>query len=199
MDLFLGTQDLPIYNFDKLLQTNNLSYLVIGWNERKEIELPENAQDRWNEIYNAYCEKTANNSSLTFYSLSCEVGYLEMRFTVIAQLIFGLCEANKKEFGRELNAWSIPFNIDGDIEKQVPNLKRQLRIIKQNLGMKTRKLEGLKGDNEGEPTSFLKQCIIINEQLGVKIEMKKDSVDYFLTALERLKEKLEQQKQANNG
>ena len=199
MDLFLGTHDLPIYNFEKLMQSNNLAYLVVDWNERKEIVIPEGAQERWNEIYNAYCVKTSNNTSLTFYSLSCEVGYLEMRFTIITHLIYCLCAANKIEFGRELNAWGVPFNIKGSIQKQIPNLKTQLRIIKQNLGMKTRKLEALKGDEDSEPTSFIKQCIIINEQLGVKIEMKKDSVEYFLTALERLKEKLEQQKKMNNG
>lgn len=199
MDLFLGIGDMPIYNFDKVLKSNNMAYLVVDWNERTEIEIPEEADKRWNEIYNEYCKRTVNNEALTYYSLSCEIGYLEMRYTALFALISNLCEAYKKEIGLRINKWGVPFNVDGSIEKQVPQLETQLRIAKQNLGMKTRKLESLKGDEDGEEMSFLKQCIIINEQLGVKIDIKKDSVDYFLTATERLKEKLQQQKKANNG
>uniref|UniRef100_UPI0035665F0E hypothetical protein n=1 Tax=Seonamhaeicola sp. TaxID=1912245 RepID=UPI0035665F0E len=191
---------MPIYNFDKILQTNNLSYLVVGWNERNEITPPEAAVNRWNEIYNLYCERTANNDTLTFYSLSCEIGYLEMRYTVITHLVYGLSEYNKEDYGRELNAWGIPFNIKGSILDQVEQLQRHLRIAKQNLDLKTRKLKSLKGDDETkESTSFLKQIIIIQEQLGVKIDIRKDSVEFFLTAIERLKEKLEQQKKVRNG
>lgn len=198
MDLFLGIGDMPIYNFDKVLKTNNLSYMVVDWNERTEITPPEEAQERWNEIYNEYCKRTATNEALTFYSLSCELGYLETRFIIVSNLIYGLSDSNKKEFGKELNAWKIPFNIDGKIEPQIKHLETQLRIAKQNITLKRNKLEGLKGDNE-EETTLLKQVLIINEQLGVKIDIKTDSVEYFLTAIERLKEKLEQQKNANNG
>jgi hypothetical protein len=109
-----------------------------------------------------------------------------------------MSKSNKKEFGKELNAWGIPFNIDGDIEKQIPQLERHIRIAKQNIDMKNKKLNALKGEDI-EETSFLKQSIIIQEQLGVKINMKTDSVEYFLTAIERLKEKLSQQKKVNNG
>ena len=201
MKLFLGISDMPIYNFDKVLKSNNMAYMVVGWNERKDLKkLPINTMIKWRKIYNEYCEKTANNESLSFYSLSCEIGYLEMRYTVIGNLIYGLTEHNKKDFGKELNAWGIPFNIDGKIQPQFKVLERQLRIAKQNLGIKTRKLESLKeSNNDQEGDSLIKQVIIIQEQLGVKVEVKKDSVEYFLSALDRLKEKLQQQKRVRNG
>lgn len=192
---------MPIYNFDKVLKTNNLAYLVLGWNEREQIEVPEEAQNRWNEIYNTYCERTAGNETLTFYSLTCEVGYLEMRFIIIHSLIYGLSEYNKNDFGRELNKWKIPFNVDGKIKPQMETLERYLRVAKQNIDLKKRKIEALKSDDIEtiETSLFLKQSIIIEEQLGVKIDIRKDSVEYFLTAIERLKEKLEQQKASRNG
>lgn len=203
MDLFLGIGDIPIYNFDKVLKTNNMSYMVVGWNERVDFEyMPINTMIKWREIYNEYCKRTSNNEALTMYSLSCEIGYLEMRYVVIHNLIYGMSEANKKEFGKELNAWGIPFNIDGNILKQLPQLERQLRIAKQNLDMKNRKLKDLRGDDnddDAEEFSFLKQIIIIQEQLGIKIDIKKDSIEFLLVAIERLKEKSELQKKLNNG
>ena len=200
MDLYLGIGDLPIYNFDKMLQTNNLSYMVLDWNERKDIEPPEQAQERWDDIYNEYCKRTANNDALSFYSLSCEIGYLETRYYIVANLIYSLNETNKKEIGRELNAWKIPFNINGKVEPQIKQLQSNLKFAAHILERKKTKLENLKGDEEeNKSTSFIKQAIIIQEQLSVKIEMKKDSVEYFLTCIERIKEKLEQQKKVSNG
>lgn len=197
MDLFLGISDMPIRNFEQALKTNNMSYLVVGWDERKEIEVPEDANERWGEIYNEYCKRTANNEALTFYSLSCEIGYLEMRYTAIYSLISNLCEQYKKEIGLRINKWGLPFNVDGKISDQLPALERHLRIAQQGIGIKKRKLDALKMDEEEEPTSFLKQVIIINEQLGIKIDMKMDSVEYFFAAIERLKEKIQQQKKAS--
>lgn len=199
MDLYLGIGDMPIYNFDKILKTNNLAYVVVGYNGRGEIEVPENAQKQWDVIYNEYCKKTVNNEALTFYSLSCEVGYLEMRYMAIISLIENLCEEYKKEIGLRLNKWGVPFNVDGSIKKQLPQLKTQLRIAKQKIDLKNGQLNALKNDDDSGPVSLLKQVIVINEQLGVKIDIMNDSVEYFLEALDRLKEKLEQQKQARNG
>lgn len=193
MKLYLGIGDMPIYNFDKVLNTNDYRYLLVKWDERKEVEVPESANDRWKKIYNEYCERTAGNEALDFYSLSCEVAYMQMRFVIVSHLVFGLSEATKESYGKELNAWRVPFNTKGSIKKQIPNLERYLKILKQNLDMKSRKLSALK-DKNVEQTTLLKQVIIINEKLGVKINIKKDSVDYFLTALDRLKEKLQQEK-----
>lgn len=194
MDLYLGLDDMPIYNFDKILKTNNMSYMVVGWNERDEIEPPENTVERWGNIYNKYCELTANNEALSYYSLSCEISYLEMRYLAIYSLINNLCEPYKEEIGKRLNKWGVPFNISGKIEPQIKQLERQLRIAKQNIGIKKRKLEALKNDDEPQENALIKQVLIVNEQLGVKIDIRVDSVTYFLVALERLKEKLQASK-----
>ena len=131
---------MPIHNFDKVLQTNSMSYLVVGWNERTEIEPPEEALKRWDEIYNEYCKRTANNEALNFYSTSAEIGYLEMRYTAIYTLVANLCEQYKEEIGRALNKWKIPFNIKGKIKPQIKLLERHLRIAKQNIDLKNRKV-----------------------------------------------------------
>ena len=199
MDLFLGIGDMPIYNFDKLLKSNNMAYLVVDWNERKEIEPPKEALERWNEIYNEYCKRTANNEALTFYQLSCEIGYLEMRYTSIYALVTNLCEAYKEEIGLRLNKWKIPFNIKGEIKPQIELLERHLRIAKQNLGMKTRKLEALKGDDNEEGSSIIQQKIKLERVTSIKIDLKLTSVEEWLEIHNEAKSIIEQQKASNNG
>lgn len=198
MDLFLGIGDMPIYNFDKVLKTNNMSYMVVGWNERTEIEPPKEAQERWDEIYNDYCKKTANNEALTFYSLSAEIGYLEMRYTSIHALINSLCEAYKKEIGLRLNKWGVPFNIKGKIKPQLKQLETQLRIAKQNLGMKTRKLDGLKTDEE-ESVSIIKQKIKLERVVNIKIDLKTTSVEEWIELFNEAKDIVQQQKAENKN
>lgn len=194
MDLYLGIGDMPIYNFDKVLQTNNLSYLVVGWNERKEFKfMPIETLKRWNEIYNLYCEKTANNDTLNLYSLTSEIGYLEMRYTAIYALVANLCEEYKEEIGRRLNKWGIPFNIKGKIVEQLETLERYLRIAKQNIDLKTRKLNALKED-EGESMSILQQKIKLERVTGLKIDLKQTSVEEWIELHNEAKSIIEQQK-----
>lgn len=200
MDLYLGLKDMPIYNFDQALQTDDMSYMVVGWDERKEFKyMPINTRLKWDEIYNKWCERVADNEVLDNYSLTAEVSHLETRYTCIYSLIECLCELYKEEIGLRLNKWGVPFNIKGKIKDQLPLLNRHLKIAKQNLDMKTRKLKAksANGEEDIKEFSLMKQVIIINEQLGIKIDMRKDSVDYFIAATERLKEKLEHQKISN--
>jgi hypothetical protein len=200
MDLFLGIGDMPIYNFDKVLKTNNMSYLVVGWNEREEIKPPKEALKRWEDIYNEYCKRTANNDALNLYSLSCEVGYLEMRYTSIVSLYMNLCEAYKEEIGLRLNKWKIPFNIKGSIYEQKPNLERHLRIAKQNLDMKKRKLNTIKEENEeNESPVLLKQKIRLERVVGIKINIKETSVEEWIELHNEAKEIIKQQKASKNG
>lgn len=201
MDFFLGIEDMPIYNFDKVLKSGNLSYMVVGWNERKELNLTQDQEkklnNQWGVIYNVYCERTANNEALNYYQIVSEVSYLEMRYSSIISLVECLCEAYKKEIGLRLNKWGIPFNIEGSIDKQLPQLQRQLRIAKQNLKLKTRKMNSLKGDDDEEKTSVLAQYLRIEKITGIKVDIRKDSVEKGIELHELAKETISQQKAAN--
>ena len=200
MDLFLGIGDIPIYNFDKMLQTNNLSYLVVDWDERKEIEVPEQAQERWNEIYNEYCKRTANNESLTFYNLAYEISYLEMRYTSIYSLVTNLCEAYKKEIGLRLNKWGVPFNINGKIKPQLKQIESNLKFAAHIIQRKKTKLEGLKGEGKEEGSSIIKQKIKLERVTGLKIDLKKTSVEEWIELFNEAKSIAQQNKKAaRNG
>lgn len=176
--LYNSTGNLPTYNFDKILRNNDYRYLVIGWNERDEIEQPEEGKEVWNSIYEEYCKKTENNEALSYYALYNEVSYLETKLTVIIALIEGITEANKKDFGREINAWGIPFNIDGNVLDQLPLLKRHLKGLKQKYDIRLHKLENMKKDEE--PISILKQKIRLERITGLKIDLRTCVVDEWI-------------------
>lgn len=198
MKIFLSIEDMPIYNFDKALTTGNMSYLVLKWDERKEIKYIKGAKERWEEIYNQYCEKSANNETLTQYALMNEISYLEMRYLSVVSLIECLCEGYKEELGRALNKWGFVFNIKGKILPQIDNLKRQLRGAKQKIDVRKSKLKSLKGDEEKE-SSLIAQAISLEKILGIKLNIRKDSVDKWIELNNLAKETVQQQKTARNG
>ena len=196
MYLYTTTEDIPIFNFDKILTTNNYAYLVEGWDYRKEIIVPETASKNWNEIYNEYCSKTENNEALIYYALVTELDYLETRFNIVVTLIESLSDHNKESFGRELNAWGFMFNIHGKIEDQIEALQRQLRAAKQKIDIRRNRLETMQTDEA--PTSLIKQNIKLKRITGLDIDTKKTTVDEWIELHKEAKE-IVQQKNSRNG
>lgn len=192
MILYLGVSDLPIYNFDKILKTSNLLYLVVGWNEREVIKIPEKANELWSEIYNTYCELTENNEALAHYALLTELSYLESKYVIVHALITTLREHNKIEFGERLNKLNFQFDATKDIGSQAENLKRQLRIIEQEIRITKGKLEALK--NEDDPKGILNQKIKLERITSLKINLKETSVEEWIAIHNEAQEIIEQQR-----
>lgn len=195
MYLYTTTEDIPIFNFDKILTTNNYAYLVEGWNYRDEVEVPEEAPQMWNDIYNEYCSKTENNEASIFYALVVELDYLETRFNIVVTLIESLSEHNKEAFGRELNAWGFKFNIKGNILDQIENLKRQLRAAKQKIDIRRNRLESMKSEEVG--TSLIKQNIKLKRITGLDIDTKKTTVDEWIELHKEAKEIIDANRKKN--
>lgn len=182
--LYLGTSDLPIYRFDKIQSTNNLAYLIIDWNERDEVKIPEGANELWEQIQEVWHEKTSNNEAMIRNALVSEVDYLERRLYAISVLIHSITENNKKAFGEELNAWGVKFNAKKTVKSQLKNLNRQVRAAKTKIGLKQSDLEQMSTDEA--PMGILKQKIKLERALGLKIDIKTTPVDEWLVLYDEL-------------
>ena len=194
--LYLGTSDLPIYRFDKIQQTGNLAYLVMDWDERKEIKVPEAAQTLWESIEDVWHEKTSNTKSMMYFKLVNEVDYLEKRYTMLSTLIYGISEANKEDYGKEINAWGFKFNIKGKIRPQIKDLERQLRAAKTKISVKQNELKNLtNSDKKG--FSLLKQKIKLERVLETKVNLKETPVDEWLELFNEAEELIEQKRKAH--
>lgn len=186
--LYLGMGDLPIYNFDKIQRTGNLAYLVVGWDERKEIEIPDGAEKLWEDIVEQWHIRTSNNEALVRYTLEVEIGYMCMRYEFVRMLIGLVREKNKKDFIEVLNGWGLGLDEDSDLD--INNIKLKLKGMKMNIELKQSQLKELKVDDEeeSEPITLLAQQIKLERGLGIKIDIYKDSVDKWLAYFDELKE-----------
>lgn len=192
--LYLGTSDLPIYRFDKIQQTGNLAYLVMEWDERKEIEVPKATQTLWDTVLEVWHEKTANNEFKLYYALYNEVDYLEKRLMMLKVLVDGLNEANKEEYGREISAWGFKFNIKGKVKVQRENLDRQLRAATNRIHLKKNELDNF---SNKKGMSLLKQKIKLERALSISIDLKTTPVDEWLELFNEAQELTEEKRRSH--
>lgn len=182
--LYLGTSDLPIYRFDKIQSTSNLAYLIMDWNERDEVKVPDGADALWEQIQEVWHEKTHNNEAMMRNALVSELDYLERRLFVVSVLIHSINESNKVDFGIELNGWGFRFNAKKTVKSQLKNLNKQVRAAKTKIGLKQSELEQM--DSGQAPMGILKQKIKLERALGLKIDIKTTAVDEWLALYDEL-------------
>lgn len=193
--IYLGTHDMPIYHFTKCLVKDDLRYMVIGWNERDEIEIPENTEEIWFEIFNSYSDKTRTNESDTYYALINEIDYLKRRFYILETLIRDLNENNRELYGNEIKLWGFNYHSDKLIEEQRKSFERDFRIAKQEIELKEDELQKmLKETEDGEPLSLYKTKIKLERVIGVKIDLKTTVLDEWIELIREAEEINEQTK-----
>lgn len=191
--LYLGISDLPIYRFDKIQNTMNLSYLVVDYNERNQVEIPKEAEALWDEIESEWQKRTHNNEAMNRYALYDELSHLETRFRILTSLIYGLNEKNKEAFAKEIKAWGFSVNLKDTPKVRLKSLERQLRAAKMRISLKSDELEEL--SKGGESISLIKQKVKLERVLGFKIDTRQTPVEEWLAIYDEAAEL----KKASNG
>lgn len=191
---YKGCSDIWIYNFDKIAKTNNYSYLVIGYDEYNEVKFDEEkARKLWKEIYNDFCKRSNDNTSLLYYQLLEELGYLKMRKT-IALVLLGQLEYFEKMsevhdfYITQLAKWNYEINIKSSLEDELKRMYRMVRFSDNKIGLMESEIDLLRGD-EDESMSLVKQAVKLAQNLGKeRINTKKTTVEEWLAMLEESKE-----------
>jgi hypothetical protein len=84
--LYRNCRELPVHNFNEIVITNNLSFLIKDQEEHKQEEL----KSHWKEIITEY-ETLIDDSKIAYmYRLKAEIIYLKQKiqFLILAQAIY---------------------------------------------------------------------------------------------------------------
>lgn len=163
--------EMPIYNFDKCM-SGNLNFMY----KSKEGEITEELKEVYTKLFNEWCELTYNNEILGIYSKIIQIEYLKTRLKIVPLLIDVLLKTPKgdqKELFITLRKWKMNIYEEKDIKKcyiQLKAAKTKLSILKDELKELTNK-----NDVDVKQT-IQRQSIVISKQLGVKVDIYKDSV-----------------------
>jgi hypothetical protein len=179
---YRNCDELSVYNFHKVLETNNYSYLIVGFDDYKEVKFDEKEADElWGNIYEEYCRLTKNNKSLLYFAIFQELLYLRTRYQVARILLMQLSNSNNKEEFvldciERLREWKYKIDKEKPLKDELARMIHQLKVSENKIQIKQSELEDLKVD-EGEKLSLIEQNVKLELALGKnKINTKKTSV-----------------------
>jgi hypothetical protein len=179
---YRNCDELSVYNFHKILETNNYSYLIVGFDDYKELKFDEKEADElWGNIYEEYCRLTKNNKSLLYFAIFQELLYLKTRYQVARILLMQLSNENNKEKFvldciEKLREWKYKIDKEKPLKDELARMIHQLKVSENKIQIKQSELEDLKVD-EGEKLSLIEQNVKLELALGKnKINTKKTSV-----------------------
>lgn len=173
MHLYKDTSDLPIRIFDILYRTNNLQYLVVGYNGYDDIKVPKGANERWQEIKNEWVKLLDDNTIAYYYQLILECVYLQTRYSIVKDLLHiiysrDMDDETMDSYIEALGKWRYKWNRKNDKLVELQRLLNQLNASENKINLKLDELESLKNENsfEDNPTSLEKQAVILEQITG---------------------------------
>lgn len=195
VNFYKSTSEILIFNFDAILNKDNYYWMVVGYNgyNEKEFEFDiEEAKELWNKIYNEYCKKSNDVTTLYYYEVLDQLGYLKVRKYFVGVLLDQLSTFKREQeeidlFIDALSKWRFFIDNKKPLELELKRMYRQLRASENRIGLKESELEGLKEDQQ-EPMSLTTQAVKLALGLGKdKIDTKTITVDEWLALSDELK------------
>lgn len=205
---FRDCESMPLYNFHKVLETDNYAFMVSGYEGEEEFSFDEQvAKSHWGNIYNEYCKLSEDNKSLMYFSVASELVYLETRFLLGSEFLKHLVSHLKEPTIvsmciEELKKWKFVINKDKDLDKEIQRAFKALKGSKNKINLKRSELEKFKPDDDEESMTLVEQIVKMEQALGRnEIDPKKVSVAKWVAMNKELKAENEAKRKAyrNNG
>lgn len=203
MKYYKNCSDLPIYNFFKISETNNLGYLVIGYDEEKVIN-DKKLVGLWDNILEEYYKLTNDSNSLLILEVTRELIYLKKRFEIVSLLLEQLSKGIKSKEIRfkyfdALNEWEYYIKKDKPLGSELNRMYKQLKASFNTISIKQAEYDELNKKSETKKTSLIEQIVKLEQALSRnEIDDKKTSVAKYIALINEVK-LINQARRKQNG
>ncbi len=199
LSFYFSCDDFPIWNFHKIMETSDYSYLVVDWDGIEVLPIDrEKAVVRWGQIYNEYCRLTSNNKAITYYRNSQRLLWLETRSEVCGKMLVQMAMRVMRpemflEYIKVLRNFQIPYEKDVRDVKLIEDAVRFLKATKNQIDLLRDEIKKMIKTEEYVP--FEKELVSVEQALGRnEVDPKKTSVTKWIFMIEKIKEIIEQQR-----
>lgn len=191
-NFYTNLDTIPIYNFIKCTE-GKLQFMY----ELKKGVVNKKITDKWEELYNQYCELTNTNETLRYYKLIGEIEWLKNRDKIAPILIQKLLKSPLNECIneiKELKEWGLSIKVKKDLEKEI---QRCIKILNNSKNKLNRKLEefGQMKDKPRGGMSLQAQKAKLHRLLNIDVNIMTASVLEWLAYWKEV----EQLSKENNG
>jgi len=201
---YRNCNELSIHSFSKVLETNNYAWLLVDFDEYKDVKFDEKeASEIWQKIFEEYSKLTEDNKALLFLAIHQQLIYLRTRYEVARTLLMQLVNGVEKKdirFGyfKALAEWNYNINTEKPLHEELERMFMQLKASTNKINIKQSELDDLKV-NEGEKLSIIEQGLKLELALDKNdINLKTTSVTKFIAMFKEVRLRNEARKK-NNG
>ena len=158
---------LTVDRFYAMLNTEDLRYLVKGFEKGDELELTEEEENKLadfaQEIRDDYSDILANGKGRSDLLILGQIADMEIEIMVVGSLIAMMLKTPSDAISEELAAWKYPADLDKAFKK-LESLKFRLSILKS----KNRDLlEKSSDDDEKIEYDLYRDVVLLEQALGV--------------------------------
>jgi len=181
---------LSIYAFDKISDTSDMRFMVIGWDEFEDIEVDEKvAQELWKEIFNEYIVLSDDNKITMYYTALGELSYLKARKYTVSKLLDRLVHIEDKKmidaYISELKKWKFIIKKDKPFKDEIIRMFIQLKATDNKINLKESELKGYR--ESGVKVSLTEQVVKLEDATGRNlIDPKHTSVEKWLMIIKNV-------------
>lgn len=167
--MYTSCENLPIYNFHKIMETNNYAYMLRGWNMEDDVKYNlEKAKENWQKIYSEYIDLTQNNSVSMYFNKVKELIDLEVKIFVCSNAILQvtLKKVNKTtglKYIEVLRSFGIPYKGNEIKVQELENCSLFIKQLKNKIAKLNYELSEL---SKGESIRFEKEIVLVEQALG---------------------------------
>lgn len=190
-------ENMPLYDFQMYLKTNDLRYFT------KEFKHHKSLNDVMNAFFAEYLELTKNQKVVQRFGLMFKIMRLTAKYNTVMLLLKTLYNFPKngnithfEELIHQLDKWNYRIDRSKDVFEQLEKISNRVQGIKTQLDLLN---DELKEDDKGEATTIESQLISVSRclDLGYRLNPKEITVlewhEYQEQAKKLLREREKQQ------
>lgn len=168
-------KEIPLYNFQKYLETSDLRYFTKEFVEHKDLH------DIMTRLFGEWLELTKNNAVINRFAKMHKMMKLDVKYrtvTTILKAIYNhrLGQKELDELIAQLKLWGYTLNRNKDLFEQLDTINNRL----QNLRTQYEMLEiELAKEDKKESQSIEKQLIIVSKGLELNYPLKAKEITLF--------------------
>lgn len=186
MYLYKSSGDTPIGCFDMANRTNDLRYLVVGWDRYADIEVPKGADDLLKDLNEQWIKIADDNEVRYYLQLKMEVIELKTRYEIVAMILTSMITNKLNEdtfvtFKNVLRTWRYKWNDKKPKFQELQRLIRQHKASKNKLSLKEDELKSLneRYSDLSENKGLEWESAILEQNLN------KDRIDIWTTSMDK--------------
>jgi hypothetical protein len=182
IDAYTSIDTLPIWNFDKYLQTNDARYLLrlSNYDNLPQIEIPANIVI---DLMQSYAEGSA--STQKYINGLANIIKLRHDFTSISNAVVCLHYIDDTELTKIVKS-RYKFD-ETDKKESLKNISKQLQGLKAKIEMKQSEFEAKFNRGESKSLNLYKNIAMLNKYYGCIFDPRTISVRYYLEMLKEIK------------